>query len=399
VTLTATPDPGSTFSGWSGDCSGSGACVVALTTARQVRATFRRSGIAGGSSVLTVTNPLAPSGGVATEGVGILRVSVGSFSASCTGQSCSYTIANGATVTAVAVGGHFNNWTGVCSGEAATCVFVMDGSASLRAGFFVGIPETVAWGLNVTHSLDGSVVSVPPGIDCGSGSGCSAGYKPTISVQLTATPAPGFAFVGWQGDCSGTSVCTVTMDASHSVTAAFRRNRAQVTVQLLGAGTGVVSSNPAGVECGVGCTYPFTTGTVVTLTAGANAGSRFAGWLGACSGTGACSVTANADVQASARFVRCAAAAPGALTAHARAHPRRVAVSLGLSDGATVLARLTRAGTPLATRGFSFPTGGARTFTLPVGARIRSGRATVSVTVRDLCGGARTLTRSVQVPR
>ena len=30
VTLIALPDPGSTFAGWSGDCSGSGECVLTV---------------------------------------------------------------------------------------------------------------------------------------------------------------------------------------------------------------------------------------------------------------------------------------------------------------------------------------------------------------------------------
>jgi len=40
VTLEATPDAGSTFDGWSGDCSGAGACVVTMTATKQVTATF-----------------------------------------------------------------------------------------------------------------------------------------------------------------------------------------------------------------------------------------------------------------------------------------------------------------------------------------------------------------------
>jgi PKD repeat protein len=40
VTLTAAPDPGSVFAGWSGDCSGTGSCQLTMGQARSVTATF-----------------------------------------------------------------------------------------------------------------------------------------------------------------------------------------------------------------------------------------------------------------------------------------------------------------------------------------------------------------------
>jgi predicted outer membrane repeat protein len=43
VELQALPQAGSTFAGWSGDCSGSGACLVTLDEARSVTATFEPS--------------------------------------------------------------------------------------------------------------------------------------------------------------------------------------------------------------------------------------------------------------------------------------------------------------------------------------------------------------------
>jgi hypothetical protein len=40
VALTATPDAGSTFAGWSGPCTGTGSCVVTMDQARSVGATL-----------------------------------------------------------------------------------------------------------------------------------------------------------------------------------------------------------------------------------------------------------------------------------------------------------------------------------------------------------------------
>ncbi len=42
VTLTATPATGSTFSGWSGSCAGTGACKVTMSATRSVTATFTK---------------------------------------------------------------------------------------------------------------------------------------------------------------------------------------------------------------------------------------------------------------------------------------------------------------------------------------------------------------------
>ena len=56
-------------------------------------------------------------------------------------------------------------------------------------------------------------------------------------------------------------------------------------------GTGTITSNPAGINCGSTCTYSFTSGELVTLTATPGSGYTFSNWTGACTGTGTCSVT------------------------------------------------------------------------------------------------------------
>jgi hypothetical protein len=64
-----------------------------------------------------------------------------------------------------------------------------------------------------------------------------------------------------------------------------------LSVSESGNGGGTVTSSPEGISCGTTCSYAYPTGTTVTLTAAAAAGSTFAGWSGACTGAGTCSVT------------------------------------------------------------------------------------------------------------
>ena len=76
-----------------------------------------------------------------------------------------------------------------------------------------------------------------------------------------------------------------------------------LTVIAGGSGGGSVTSTPAGIACTAGtCNATFTSGTQVTLLPTADANSIFAGWSGACSGTGSCTVTLNAPVSVSANF-------------------------------------------------------------------------------------------------
>jgi predicted extracellular nuclease len=75
-----------------------------------------------------------------------------------------------------------------------------------------------------------------------------------------------------------------------------------LTVSKSGAGSGSVTSNPAGINCGATCVGTFANGGTVTLTATPAAGSAFAGWSGACSGTGACVVTMGGDRAVTASF-------------------------------------------------------------------------------------------------
>jgi len=94
------------------------------------------------------------------------------------------------------------------------------------------------------------------------------------------------------------------MNAATTVAATFDPTPTfLLTVNKPGAGSGTVSSNPAGISCGATCSAPYNSGTVVTLTAAAAGGSTFSGWSGGgCSGTGSCVVTMNAATTVAATF-------------------------------------------------------------------------------------------------
>jgi hypothetical protein len=75
--------------------------------------------------------------------------------------------------------------------------------------------------LSVTVAGNGSVVSQPAGIDCGTT--CSASFDGGAGVTLTATAAAGHSFQSWGGACSAATgaTCSVTMSQARSAVATF----------------------------------------------------------------------------------------------------------------------------------------------------------------------------------
>ncbi len=289
VTLTATAQPGSTFSGWSGVCSGSGTgtCTVAMTATRTAIANFTLNP----APTFTLTTVVSGSGSIGSAPAGITCPS-----------DCTEAFAAGTNVTLTATpasGFQFTGWSGAgCTGT-GTCVVTMNAAASVTASFTA--VATGQFALTVVRQGSGTVTSSTAGINCGTD--CSETYPQGTSVTLTATPSSGATFSGWSGACTGTGTCTVAMSATRTVTATFTQITRVLTVTRSGTGTGTVTSAPAGINCGSDCTEPYAQGTSVTLTAAASTGSTFTGWSGAgCSGTGTCVVSMAAATTATATF-------------------------------------------------------------------------------------------------
>ena len=123
VQLTAYPNPGSVFTGWSGACAGTDDdCTVTLDVAKTVRAGFARATPA----VLTVSIGDSPQG--ATR---VVSTPSGIDCTLYTG-TCSASFRKGTEVILAASDpdGTVREWTGTCAGQRDSCALVITGSSS-----------------------------------------------------------------------------------------------------------------------------------------------------------------------------------------------------------------------------------------------------------------------------
>ncbi len=123
ATLTATPGTGYTFSGWSGDCAGTGTCTVTMSAARNVIATFTATPM----GVLSIAKIGTGSGTVIRTGGAI----------NC-GSTCTESLTPGSTVTLTAsptAGSTFTGWSGgTCTGT-GSCAFTLNANTTVNAQF------------------------------------------------------------------------------------------------------------------------------------------------------------------------------------------------------------------------------------------------------------------------
>jgi hypothetical protein len=229
-----------------------------------------------------VTKPGDGSGSVYSSPTGI----------SC-GATCSAIYAFGTEVELTASsspGSSFAGWDGDCAhAGTARCTVTAQGDVQVTA-IFTASASTYTLSMDVGEGGTGSVVSNPTGIDCPGA--CSAAFDAGSSVTLTATPAEDSIFLGFfGGNCGGTTdPCTVSMDGNRSISASFDVDYADLAVTMAGGGVGRVVSTPIGIDCPGDCQDKYAVTETVTLGAQPAVGSVFAGWSGACTGTGACTL-------------------------------------------------------------------------------------------------------------
>jgi len=121
VTLEAIPEPGSTFVGWSGACTGASSCLVNMILAQNVTAQFDLQ-----ETTLTVINAATDLGRVISSPTGV----------DC-GTKCSLSVSRGATISLNAKPSRFATfvgWSGACGGR-GTCTVSVSETKTVTATF------------------------------------------------------------------------------------------------------------------------------------------------------------------------------------------------------------------------------------------------------------------------
>jgi List-Bact-rpt repeat protein len=132
VTLTATADPGSIFTGWSRSCTGKADCVVSMTQDRSVKATFAKATLATAALARLsrrLSVKIAGHGTVTSSPNGVVC-----------GRFCSAQFGDGAAVVLMAKaapGWTFRHWGDPCgrAGKPTTCVLRLGSDTSVIATF------------------------------------------------------------------------------------------------------------------------------------------------------------------------------------------------------------------------------------------------------------------------
>lgn len=224
-------------------------------------------------------------------------------------SSCSFSLRVGEAIYLKAEAGAtsaFTGWKGDCetSDVLSTCRVVMKSNKTVEAEF---TSTAEMFSLNIARvDHNGTVISSPPGINCGST--CGAQFAAGTLIELKAQPDLGYLFTGWRG-CEYKNetdlACSVRLVSDTTVSVGFIPDTLGIHVSKMGAGAGSVTSDTGGLVCGEDChdyTIIVPRGTKVTLAASPSPGFYFDGWGDECRGQGKCQVTVNDWVTLNANF-------------------------------------------------------------------------------------------------
>ena len=337
VLLTAEPDQGSTFGGWSGSCSGSGPCTVTVDANSAVTAAFAVMNYTISAGAET-GGTLSPAGAVSVDHGGSRSFSINPFpgyriadvlvDGRSIGPVSTYTFSNTTENHSITASFAMKTYTIAASTSGTGGAILPSGpvtaahgdtmsfSINPDPGYHVSdvVVDGVSVGATTTYTLSAiaanhTITAVfalnSYTITSSAGTGGSINPAGTLSVlhggngMFTISPDQGYRIANVHVDSRSVgaveSYTFTSIAADHTIAAEFVRATATLTLAKVGSGSGIVASSPAGISCGSLCTETFSVGTLVSLTASPDDTSVFSGWSGACSGSASCTITIDAD--------------------------------------------------------------------------------------------------------
>jgi len=254
VTLTATPDLGYSFGGWSGDLSGAlNPETIVMDGDKVVAANFNQD---------TYSLSIIAADGAVSKNP----------------DKANYLYGEAVILTANPDTGYsFTNWSGDLTNAENPAVVIMDDDKTVTANFSQDV-----YTLTI-NAAGGSVTKNPD----------QASYNYGDQVGLNAIPDAGYSFTNWSGDLSGTvNPETLAMDGDKVITANFSQDLYTLAIS---ATDGSVAKDPDKIS--------YVYGEVVALSATADIGYHFVNWSGDLSGaSNPTNITMNANKTLSANF-------------------------------------------------------------------------------------------------
>jgi len=182
VTLIATPDSTSRLTAWGGACTGTGSCVLDMTSDKQVTATFDRN-----PQLLVMIGP--GNGSVISNPAGIDCENPVTDTTNCVGL---FPVGTSVTLTAAAASdSSFGGWNGGgCSGV-GTCTLTLSSDQTITATFnFLNPPDFSLSATPLTPASVNAGQSATSTLSVSGVNGFSNSVALTCSVQPPSTLAP-----------------------------------------------------------------------------------------------------------------------------------------------------------------------------------------------------------------
>jgi len=383
VTLNATADAGSTFSGYTGDCTGT-SCTLTMSASKSVMASFTKP-CSGSDCFNRADSPnLGSNWNTYQPALQVLN-----------GQATN-SDANGKAAQWLTSIGPDQDVAVDCkvTGSGSNCGLMArwtDANNHYYAYLDAGLASVDLWRVQggTLTSLGSAARTISVGIFyhlrlLAQGTSISLYFNnegtPAISVTDTALTT------GNYGGLHAFALAAQTVWYSSFDIKVPSPPSLNATVTKSGTGAGTVTSTPAGINCGNSCSAPFSAGTVVTVTAAPASGSSFVGFSGGCtSSTASCTftITANTIVDAAFTINDFAIAASPSSNFAQQGGSASYAISTTVTSGAAQTVSFSASGFPTgATASFSPPSvtaGGGSTMTIAVGSSTPPGPYTISV--------------------